>query len=132
MTAMADLESGTHVGGSIDRTKGDWEMAWAYARAQAFYDSDAYDEHCFGARGSVSSPTPTSGSVAPDARGAILKRTPGQYSAWCPAHDDAQASLRIKIQPDGKVLLHCWAGCETRAVLHAMTLRWSDLRPRKA
>ena len=31
--------------------------------------------------------------------------------------------------PDGKVLLRCWAGCDTAAMLAALGLRWSDLFP---
>jgi hypothetical protein len=28
---------------------------------------------------------------------------------------------------DGRVLIKCWAACETRAVLEALDLTWADL-----
>src|ERR1700674_2675030 len=43
-------------------------------------------------------------------------------SAWlalCPAHDDRNASLAIT-EKDGKILVHCHAGCNQRAVLAAL------------
>ena len=73
--------------------------------------------------------SPTTSRPGSNALEIVSARIPGQHSARCPAHDDGHASLRIKVEPDGKVLLRCWAGCETRAVLDAMGLRWSDLRP---
>ena len=39
------------------------------------------------------------------------KGTDTQYSASCPAHNDATPSLSIGKGDDGKVLLHCHAGC---------------------
>lgn len=35
----------------------------------------------------------------------------GQYSAKCPAHDDRRNSLSVSAGEDGKILLHCHAGC---------------------
>ena len=49
------------------------------------------------------------------------------YLARCPAHNDHHPSLSISEGEDGRVLLHCWAGCETARVLAAMGLSWSDL-----
>ena len=49
------------------------------------------------------------------------------YLALCPAHDDRHASLSIAEGRDGRLLLHCWAGCATRDVLTALGLDWSDL-----
>lgn len=46
--------------------------------------------------------------------------------AQCPAHDDGQASLKLTDAP-GKVLMHCFAGCETRDVLAALNLTQADL-----
>ena len=44
------------------------------------------------------------------------------YMALCPAHDDRNPSLSIS-QRDGKVLLHCHAGCSQRKVVAALKER---------
>ena len=51
--------------------------------------------------------------------------------AKCPAHDDRQASLSIKAGDDGRVLLHCHAGCEPRAIVDAIGLSLADLFPER-
>ncbi len=48
------------------------------------------------------------------------------FTAKCPAHDDGRNSLSAS-QADGKLLVKCHAGCETRAVLEATGLQMSDL-----
>ncbi len=48
------------------------------------------------------------------------------YKAKCPAHDDLQASLSI-CERDGKILLYCHAGCETKDILQALGLPMSAL-----
>jgi hypothetical protein len=51
------------------------------------------------------------------------KRTgPGRWMARCPAHDDRTPSLSIS-ERNGKALLHCFAGCEQRAVIEALRAR---------
>lgn len=52
-----------------------------------------------------------------------------KWKACCPAHDDRSPSLAIKELADGRVLIHCWAGCETRSVLAAIDLELRDLFP---
>jgi putative DNA primase/helicase len=42
--------------------------------------------------------------------------------ALCPAHDDHNPSLSIKETSEGKVLLHCFAGCSFEAILGALGL----------
>ena len=54
-----------------------------------------------------------------------------QWSAACPAHDDRSPSLSIRETPDGKILLHCFGGCDTGDVLAAIGLELSDLFPEK-
>ena len=49
--------------------------------------------------------------------------------ACCPAHDDRNPSLSVRRAPDGRVLVHCFAGCTLDAVLAALGLRLRDLRP---
>jgi putative DNA primase/helicase len=46
--------------------------------------------------------------------------------ARCPAHDDNVRSLAIK-EKDGKVLIKCHAGCDTRDVIAAMGIAMTDL-----
>ena len=47
----------------------------------------------------------------------------------CPAHDDHTPSLSVTMTGDGKILLHCFAGCETRRVVEALGLTMRDLMP---
>lgn len=49
------------------------------------------------------------------------------YIARCPAHDDQNPSLSIAEGNDGKVLLHCFAGCTIDAICNACDLKVSDL-----
>lgn len=51
----------------------------------------------------------------------------GQYSARCPAHDDKNASLSVGKGDNGKILIHCHAGCSCAAILSAMGLTEADL-----
>lgn len=39
------------------------------------------------------------------------------WMASCPAHDDHDPSLSIKETPDGKILVHCHAGCKQPQVI---------------
>lgn len=50
-----------------------------------------------------------------------------QWQAQCPAHDDRTPSLRVSTGSDGRVLVCCHAGCETRAVVEAVGLTLPDL-----
>lgn len=51
------------------------------------------------------------------------------WTALCPAHDDRHPSLSVKEAEDGKILIHCWAGCPTEAVVRAIGLEMQDLFP---
>ena len=44
------------------------------------------------------------------------------WTARCPAHDDREPSLSIR-DADGKVLVHCHAGCDQRDVIAALKER---------
>ena len=48
------------------------------------------------------------------------------FTARCPAHDDRDPSLSVADKGD-RIVIHCHAGCETRDVLEAMGLSWSDV-----
>jgi putative DNA primase/helicase len=52
---------------------------------------------------------------------------PSSWVARCPAHEDRDPSLSVSVK-DGRVLLHCFAGCPPEAVLGAVGLTWKDLR----
>ena len=43
-----------------------------------------------------------------------------EWIAKCPAHDDSNPSLFFREAEDGKLLLHCFSGCEQSAVLAAL------------
>jgi hypothetical protein len=51
------------------------------------------------------------------------------WMASCPAHEDRNASLSVRHADDGKVLLHCFAGCSSHEVIGALGLKVSDLFP---
>jgi 5S rRNA maturation endonuclease (ribonuclease M5) len=48
---------------------------------------------------------------------------PSGLVACCPAHDDRNPSLSLKDADDGRVLVHCHAGCDQARVLAALKAR---------
>lgn len=56
----------------------------------------------------------------------------GEWVACCPAHDDRSPSLAIKDNGDGRILVHCFAGCPVEEVLGSVGMTLSDLMPEKA
>jgi hypothetical protein len=54
------------------------------------------------------------------------------WTARCPAHADGQASLSVNEGHDGRILLHCFAGCSSLSVVHALGLELRDLFPARA
>jgi hypothetical protein len=58
-----------------------------------------------------------------------VRRSAKGYSALCPAHDDHHPSLVVTEGDDGRVLLHCHAGCEAEEVVAALGLSMADLFP---
>jgi len=56
----------------------------------------------------------------------VRESGPGKWRARCPAHDGKSLSLAVA-EVDGRVLLKCFAGCETSNVLGALGLRMADL-----
>ena len=53
----------------------------------------------------------------------------GKWLACCPAHTDKSPSLAIKETADGKMFLHCFAGCPVTDIVAAVGLELSDLMP---
>ncbi len=49
------------------------------------------------------------------------------FSACCPAHEDHSPSLSISEGDDGRVLMNCFAGCDTEAICSALGLTLVDL-----
>jgi hypothetical protein len=55
-----------------------------------------------------------------------------QYRAKCPVHQKPESrkqTLSIKENPDGQVMIHCFAGCHYEEVLDAIGLKKCDLFP---
>jgi putative DNA primase/helicase len=50
------------------------------------------------------------------------------WVARCPAHDDREPSLSIRDASDGRVLIHCHAGCDQERVIAALRSRrlWEE------
>ncbi|MDA7514307.1 CHC2 zinc finger domain-containing protein [bacterium] len=57
------------------------------------------------------------------------KTSENQWVAVCPAHSDRSPSLHVKEKEDGRILIHCKAGCGANEVLDALGLNYSDLFP---
>jgi hypothetical protein len=57
----------------------------------------------------------------------VRARGPNKYSARCPAHADKSPSLSIREGDDGRLLVHCFAGCTIDEITGALGLRVADL-----
>lgn len=56
----------------------------------------------------------------------------GQYRACCPSHGSTGRTLSLLFNSDGRILIHCHAGCEASEVLESIGLSLSDLYPEGA
>jgi DNA primase len=54
-----------------------------------------------------------------------------KWIARCPAHDDKHPSLSICETDDGRVLVHCFAGCAAIDIVTTVGLQLSDLFPER-
>lgn len=54
---------------------------------------------------------------------------PGKWLACCPAHEDRSPSLGVRLTDDGRLLVHCFAGCGAADVIAAVGLEFTDLFP---
>jgi hypothetical protein len=59
----------------------------------------------------------------------VKQSGPGRWAARCPAHSDRSPSLAIRLAADGRILLHCFAGCDTGDILGAIGLEFGELFP---
>ena len=60
-----------------------------------------------------------------------VKGRNGQWTASCPAHEDKSPSLSVREAEDGRVLVHCFGGCDVQSVLGAVGMDMSDLFPER-
>lgn len=58
-----------------------------------------------------------------------VKCNSGKWMACCPAHQDKTPSLSVREATDGRILLHCFAGCHYEDVLAAIGLEPKHLFP---
>lgn len=57
----------------------------------------------------------------------VKRRSGGGWMCLCPGHDDRSPSLSVSEADNGGILVHCFAGCETEAVLAVIGLEMSIL-----
>jgi hypothetical protein len=64
-------------------------------------------------------------SIARELRG---RKSGGSWVCRCPTHEDRTPSLSVR-EADGKVLVHCHAGCDQQAVVDALRSRglWPEV-----
>lgn len=56
-----------------------------------------------------------------------VRRSNKGWAAKCPAHADRTASLSIAEGDDGRILVHCFAGCAAADVVAAAGMELADL-----
>ena len=54
---------------------------------------------------------------------------PNRWMAKCPAHEDRSPSLSIREMDDGRILVHCFAGCSVHEIVSAVGLELTNLFP---
>lgn len=59
----------------------------------------------------------------------VRRTKPNSWLACCPAHPDRSPSLSISELADGRILLHCFAGCSVHEIVSAVGMELSDLFP---
>src|SRR4051794_33004803 len=60
-----------------------------------------------------------------------VKENGAGFKAQCPAYDDTSPSLHVGLGEDGRVLLHCYAGCAPEDIVAKLGLKMGDLFPPK-
>lgn len=61
----------------------------------------------------------------------VRRSSPGEWVACCPAHNDKSPSLAVKQADDGRILIHCFAGCSVQEVVAARGVDLGDLFPER-
>jgi DNA primase len=54
-----------------------------------------------------------------------------KWLACCPSHGDKSPSLTIRLIDDGRILVHCFAGCGACDVVESVGLTMSELFPER-
>lgn len=52
-----------------------------------------------------------------------------KWTACCPSHNDKTPSLAIRLDPDDRILIHCFAGCTAADVCAAVAFDIGGLMP---
>jgi hypothetical protein len=55
-----------------------------------------------------------------------VRRSGSGFTCQCPAHEDNRASLHVDFK-NGKILMKCFAGCETEDIVNVLGLTMKDL-----
>lgn len=58
-----------------------------------------------------------------------VRKSGSGWLARCPAHEDRNASLSLKITPEGRLLAHCFAGCTFEEIRLALGLSGEHFFP---
>lgn len=53
----------------------------------------------------------------------------GRWIARCPSHSDRSPSLTIRAEDDGRILVHCFAGCSAIDIMGSLGMSMTDLFP---
>lgn len=61
----------------------------------------------------------------------VKKTGAGRWLACCPAHQDRSPSLSVKLESDGRILMHDFAGCSVEEILDSVGLTFDELFPEK-
>ena len=61
----------------------------------------------------------------------VKSKGSGRWIACCPSHEDKSPSLSIAEVDDGRILIHCFAGCDSQSVLASIGLDMNDLFPER-
>lgn len=61
----------------------------------------------------------------------VYKSGNDQWQCLCPVHEDKSPSVGIKLVNDGRILIHCFSGCNTNDILDAVGLTFDNLFPNK-
>lgn len=61
-----------------------------------------------------------------------VKKQGQGWIARCPSHEDRSPSLSIAATDDGKIIVHCFAGCAVTQIARAVGMTVTDLFPPRA
>jgi hypothetical protein len=61
----------------------------------------------------------------------VKSTSKNRWLACCPAHEDRSPSLSIMQNEQGKIFIHCFAGCNGKAIMSSIGMTLSDLYPER-